>query len=163
MTYVKRSQNGFVLIIAMILMVVMSLFAVSGMRQAAMSEKIAGGYMDRNRAQQAAEQALLQGQTLLRANAVTCMETTCDNTNLVGLASAYNGSALPDTWSDANSVAVVLAAGQLTSAKYLINALTHADYAKTDCKPYSILGRGVGLNVSTVVLLQSIIYICPTD
>ncbi len=163
MIYSNENQKGFVLIVAMILLAVMSLFAVGGMRQASLAEKMAGNYLDRNRAKLSAEQALVQGQTLLRANAVTCLETACDNTGLVGVSSANATATLPAVWSDANSVAIVPAAGQLTSGKYLINALTHANFSKVDCRPYSIMGRGVGLNASSIVVLQTVVYICPTD
>lgn len=163
MIYHNRKQKGFVLVVAMILLAVMSLFAVGGMRQASLAEKMSGNYLDRNRAKLSAEQALIQGQTLLRANAVTCLESVCDNTGLVGASSAVASATLPSVWSDANSVAIITAAGQLTSGKFLINALTHANFSKVDCRPYSIMGRGVGLNANSIVVLQTVVYICPTD
>jgi len=163
MKYRYTKQSGFVLIVAMIILAVMSLFAAGGMGQATFGEKMSGNYLDRNRAQMAAEQALIQGQTLLRANAVTCLETVCDNSNLAGVAAANANATLPAAWSDANAVAIVTAAGQATTARYLINALTHVNFAKVNCKPYSIMGRGVGLNSNSVVLLQTVVYICPTD
>lgn len=163
MDQAKKKQDGFVLVVALILLAVMSLLAVNGMGLSTMGERMSGNYMERNRAQMAAEQALTQGQALLRANAVACLEAFCNNTNLLGTAAESSAQALPSVWSDANSVAVTVANGQLSSGKFLINALTHTDYAKVNCRAYSIMGRGVGLNLNSVVLLQTVAYICPTD
>jgi type IV pilus assembly protein PilX len=162
---VKSGQDGFVLIVAMILMVVMGIFAMGSMRSAAVGEKIAGGYRERNQAFMAAEQALAQGQALLRANAVTCLESVCDNTNLVGTAASYSGNSLPSTWpqGDTNTSTITVASGQTTSGRYLINALTNAAFAKVNCSPYSVMGRGVGINANDTVLLQTVVYICPAD
>lgn len=160
---VNAGQDGFVLIVAMIFMIVVSIFAVNSIRGATLGEKISGNYRERNQAFMAAEQAIAQGQALLRANAVTCLESVCDNTNLVGLAAAYNGASLPAAWSDTNSSNVSGGNGQPTSGKYLINALTNVAFAKTDCAAYSVMGKGFGINVNNTVLLQTVIYICPAD
>jgi type IV pilus assembly protein PilX len=160
---VKSGQDGFVLIVAMILMVVMGIFAMNSMRSATVGEKIAGNYRERNQAFMAAEQALAQGQALLRANAVTCLESVCDNTTLVGTAASYAGNTLPVTWSETNASAVGVVNGQSTSGKYLINALTNAAFAKSECAPYSVMGQGVGINANDTVLLQTVVYICSTD
>lgn len=159
----KAKQDGFVLIVAMILMVAMSIFALGSMRGATMGERILGNYRERNQAFLAAEQALTQGQALLRANATTCLETVCSNTSLAGTAAAYSGNTLPNTWSDTNAATATTATEQKTTAKFLVNALTNAAFAKVNCSPYSIMGRGVGLNSNTTVLLQTIVYICPAD
>lgn len=161
--HIKQGQDGFVLIVAMILMVVMGVFAMNSMRSATVGERLAGNYRERNQAFSAAEQAIAQGQALLRANAVTCMESVCDNTMVVGLAGTHSGTGLPTAWSETNASVVTTATNQGTSAKFLINALTDAAFAKTDCQPYSVMGRGVGLNSNDTVLLQTVVYICPTD
>jgi len=161
MQKIKSKENGFVLVIAMILLAVMSIVAITGMGLSTMGEKMAGNYMERNRAQLAAEQAITQAQTLLRDNAVTCLEAVCTSANLVGAGAEVTLNTLPSTWSDTNAFSIATAAGQTTTAKYLINALTHADFAKVDCRPYSIMGRGAGLNTNSTVVLQTIAYICP--
>lgn len=159
----KAGQDGFVLIVAMILMLVMSILAVSSVRGAAQGERVAGNYRERNQAFMAAEQALSQGQALLRANAVTCLESVCDNTNLAGLAAVHSGGSLPGTWSDTNSSNIGASGGQSTSGKFLINALTNVAFSKTDCAAYSVMGKGFGINTNNTVLLQTVVYICPAD
>jgi type IV pilus assembly protein PilX len=162
---VKSRQDGFVLIVAMILMVVMGIFAMGSMRSAAVGEKIAGGYRERNQAFMAAEQALARGQALLRDNAVTCLESVCDNTNLAGAAASYNGNSLPGTWPQDNTYTTTMTVNneQKTTGRFMINALTNAAFAKVNCAPYSVMGRGVGINANDTVLLQTVVYICPAD
>jgi len=159
----SKRQDGFVLIIAMILLVVLSLISIRGMSSASIGEKMSGSYRERSQAIAAAEQALLQGQVLLQANAVLCMDTVCDNTNLVGTAAATASANLPNAWSDTNSVSITTVVGQVSTGKYLINALTHANFSKVNCKPYSIMGRGQGANASSVAVLQTVAYVCPAD
>lgn len=158
-----KKNSGFILVVALLLLAAMSLIALAGMSTTTIGERMAGAYTDRSRAQLAAEQALTQGLGLLRANAVTCLENACDNTNLVGAAAQHTGAALPSAWSGTNSVAVTVAANQGTSANFLINYLSNAAFAKTDCRGYSVMGRGVGLNSASTVVLQTVTYICPTD
>lgn len=158
-----KHEKGFVLIVAMLLLAAISIVALGGMANTTLGERMAGSYSDRNRAQLAAEQALTQGLAFLRANSVTCLESACDNSNLAGAGAQHILATVPSAWTSTNSSAITLASGQGTNASYLINYLNNAAFAKTDCKPYSIMGRGVGLNAASVVVLQTIAYICPTD
>lgn len=158
-----QKQKGFVLIVCLLMLAAISIIALGGMASTTVGERIAGSYTDRSRAYLAAEQALTQGMAFLRANSVTCLENICDNTNLVGAAAQHASATLPSAWSNANSVSITLAANQGTSASYLINYLGDATYAKINCRPYSIMGRGVGLNSASAVILQTVAYICPTD
>lgn len=163
----QKKESGFVLIVSMILLVAVTLFVLSGMRLANVSEHMAGSSMDRGRAKLAAEQALTQGLALLQGAGSTCLESGCTYINLPGTAAEHTATTLPSSWSDANSTAITVAAGQLTSAKFLINWLSDASFTpgpkKDECKAYSIMGRGVGLNSASVVILQTIAYICPAD
>ena len=54
-------ERGFVLIISMLVLLVLTILVVNSVRNSVLGEKMAGNYMDRNRAMQAAEQALRQG------------------------------------------------------------------------------------------------------
>lgn len=158
-----KKNKGFILIVAMLLLAVMSIVALVAMSNTTVGERMAGAYTDRGRAQLAAEQALTQGVAFLRANSVTCLDTACDNTNMAGTAPLHAGAALPSAWTGANSVAITLAANQGTNASYLINYLSNAAFAQTNCRGYSVMGRGVGLNSASAVILQTVAYICPTD
>ena len=160
----KQKQQGFVLIVSLILLAVVTILVVSGMGVTTMSERMSGNHMDRNRAQAAAEQALTQGLALLQANGEVCL-TGCNSGNTIGTAAAITAATIPSEWTDLNSRAIVTASAQLTTASYLINWLNNAVFltGKTDCQAYSVMGKGTGLNSQSVVVLQTIAYVCPTD
>jgi type IV pilus assembly protein PilX len=163
----NKKQEGFVLVVALILLAIVSLLAANGMGVTTMNERMAGNYMDRGRAQAAAEQALTQAQDILRANADACLlgcTGAVTHGSITANISALTDSVLPATWVNTNKVEVTLAANQATRADYVINflnntAFTTASFA--DCKAYSIMGRGQGIDTSTFVILQTVAYVCP--
>jgi type IV pilus assembly protein PilX len=164
----KKNQEGFVLVVALVLLAIVSLLAVNGMGVTTMNERMAGNHMDRGRAYAAAEQALTQAQDFLRKHAEKCLAEGCvaektgpSNTTLEGTGAEEPGTALPSKWSDTNSATVTLAKDQDTRAKYLINWLSNAAFSKTDCQAYSIMGHGQGIAEKTVVILQTVAYVCP--
>jgi type IV pilus assembly protein PilX len=156
----SNTQNGFILIISLVLLVVVTILVVNGMRSTILNEKMSGNYMDRNRAYQAAEQALRQASALLQANADVCVNG-CTNSSVSGVGPVV--TLMPSTWSDTNSQATTLATGQLTSAKFLINQLPDLmlPSGKTSCKAYSLMGRGQGIDTRSVVILQTTAFVCP--
>lgn len=162
-----KKQNGFILIVALILLVTVTLLVLSGMRLANVSERMSGSSMDRGRAKMAAEQALTQGLALLQSAGTTCLDSGCTSANLPGAAAAHTGTSMPASWSETNASVVTIATGQLSSAKFLINWLSDASFTppptKNACRAYSIMGRGVGLSSASVVVLQTVAYICPAD
>lgn len=158
----RKKQEGFVLVVALILLAVVSLLAINGMGVTTMNERMAGNYMDRARAQMAAEQALTQAQDVLRNNADICLASGCTVANgFNGIGAEVTGTTLPSAWSDTNSFDATVASGQATTAKYLINWLSDSAFAQAGCKTYNIMGKGRGLNSSAVVVLQTVAYICP--
>jgi type IV pilus assembly protein PilX len=168
-----KKQGGFVLVVAMIVLAVVSLFAIQGMGMAGMSERLAGNYTDRARAMAAAEQAIAQAEALLQTNGVTCLQAGCTkaaNIGITGLTAAHATSTLPTMWpandseaANAALVSGVQGTGTGSTAKYLVTYLSDASFAKTDCQPYNIMARGVGLNSQSVVVLQTISYLCATE
>lgn len=161
-------QDGFVLIVALILLTTVSLLVLAGMRGSLLGERMAGNYMDRNLAKLAAEQALTQGLAKLQANSTTCFDTGCTSANVAGTGAALTATVLPSAWSDTNSVAVTVTSSQASSASYLINWLNNTTFTPTGsgrslCKAYSVMGKGVGKNTASVVVLQTVAYVCPTD
>lgn len=168
-----KKQNGFVLIISLVLLVVISLLVVNGMGLTIMGERMSGNQMDRTRAQMAAEQALTQGIAVLQANGDTCLADGCTGANLpnkgvtaVSAATAASAAASA-AWSDTNSFDVTTADGQATTAKYSITWQSDASFtpvgsSKVDCKAYTVFGRGVGLSSKSVVVLQTVAFVCPT-
>lgn len=155
-------QQGFVLIVALMLLVIVTILVVNGLRSTNLNEKMAGSYMDRNRANQAAEQAIRQGIALLQANAESCL-SGCTNNDIAGIGPVVTGTNLPSAWEDQYAVQAAPVNGQTNSAKYLINLLPDSQLPtdKADCKAYSIMGRGQGVDVRAVVILQTTTFLCP--
>lgn len=169
-----RQDGGFALIMAMIILFVLTILVVNAVRSSSMNEKMAGSYMERNRAMQAAEQALREGENRLMAldatNEPLCL-SGCE-VRLAGVDKATEPGALaipaswgekPTNWANAPDEIQATPAGQTTKASYKIvlldNSLRAAD--KDACKAYSIMGRGEGLDSRTEVFLQTIAYACP--
>ena len=73
----NKRQDGFVLIVALILLTTVSLLVLAGMRGGMLGERMSGNYMDRNLAKLAAEQALTQGLAKLQSNSTTCLDIGC--------------------------------------------------------------------------------------
>lgn len=160
-------QNGFVLIIAMIILAVMSILVINSVRNTTLGEKMAGSYMERTRAQQAAEQALRQGEAILVANGKMCFAGCAVSSSANVTNSTAAATALPAAWpaNDAGAVTVTTATGQVSSAKYVVNLLGSAFVPASPsvlntCKPYSIMGRGVGADTRSIVILQTVAFVC---
>lgn len=156
------NQRGMSLIVAMILLLALTILVLAATRSGILGERIAGNHMDRTRAYQAAEQALSQAKALLTTNGDTCV-TGCDSSATIPTGNFV--TAIPTAWSDTNAGTATLATGQGSSAKFLINRLSPSasfvPSGKTSCTPYSILARGQGLDSASVVVLQTIAYVCP--
>lgn len=170
----RKEQKGFVLIVALILLVAISLLVVNGMGLTSMGERMSGNQMDRTRAQMAAEQALTQGVAVLQTNGDLCLADGCTDVNLPGVGVTAASTATAATaaasaaWSDTGAVVAMLATAQATSAKYSITwqsdpTFTPVGSTKEACKGYSVMGRGVGLSTKSVVVLQTVAYVCPTE
>jgi type IV pilus assembly protein PilX len=65
-----KKQRGVALIVSLIMLLLMTLLAISSMNTTVLEEKMAGNYKDRNMAFQAAEAGLRAGETYLRTTPV---------------------------------------------------------------------------------------------
>jgi|GEM_PF-6411199 len=176
-----RKEGGFALIMVMLILFVLTILVINAVRGSIMNEQMAGGYMDRNRAMQAAEQALRVGEarlmTLNADNDPICLDG-CDVINGVATtpAAVPTGSAsLPGTWDTGGNqtdftIPTFNADGTPDTTKsltasykiiLLADALMPAGKVSANCKAYSLMGRGVGLDSRTVAVLQTIVYACP--
>lgn len=164
-------QKGFALIVSMLVLLVLTILVVNAVRNTSLNEKMAGNYMDRTRAQQAAEQALRQGEAAL-ANDLCSSSTGCRVSSLspvtVAIASVAAATTVPASWTSAGALDVVLYDAsnsikqQLSSAQLNVTLLadTFLPTGKAGCKPYSLMGRGVGLDTRAVVVLQTVAFVC---
>jgi len=121
--------------------------------------------MDRNRATQAAEQALRQGQELLLTNGELCLAGCSVSAGAVS--SSVAKSPMPSVWpGDVGATTVTIATGQGTSASFQVAQLEDAlcapdkDCTGGLCRGYSIIGRGIGLDTRTSVVLQTVAHVC---
>lgn len=154
-------QRGFALIVSMLILLVLTILVINAVRNTSLNEKMAGNYMDRTRAQQAAEQALRQAEALLVANGDTCVTGCAVNAGAV-VASSVHVTAMPSTWSDAGATTMALATDQHTSGKFLVAQLADVflPAGKAGCKAYSLIGRGQGFDSRAVVVLQTVAFVC---
>lgn len=163
MSYSNRRQNGAVLIVALIMMVLLTIIGVTGTNVTSLEEKMAGNMRDRNLAFQAAESALQAGEIWLSNNTFTCNKqsgryiprnkTNCN----VGTVTEEVWEGIG--WDNQDSV---LYAGDLSNLsanpRYIIEDLgcLPAPAACPGKHNYRITARATGGTADTVVLLQSI-------
>jgi type IV pilus assembly protein PilX len=169
-----RKDGGFAMIMAMIILFVLTILVVNAVRGSSLSEQMAGSYMDRNRAMQAAEQALREGETKLMTLNTATNDPICLDPQ--GCKVAADGSVtliatqvttMPGSWdATADKTQITQVTDQATNAWYQIAFLAPAlmDPTKvTDgCMAYSIMGKGQGIDTRTEVILQTVAYVCPT-
>lgn len=158
---IPRAEKGFALVVSMLILLVLTILVVNSVRNTALNEKMAGNYMDRTNALQAAEQALRQGEAILAKNGDTCVSGCSVSAGTVD-PSTVEVASQPAEWSDVGATSATAASNQKTSGKYQIKLLTDASLpsGKAGCKAYSIMGRGQGLDSRSVVVLQTIAFVC---
>jgi type IV pilus assembly protein PilX len=139
------AQRGVTLIITLVMLVVVTLIAVSGLRSTTMNERMAGNTRDRQRAFQAAEAAVR-----------TCL-SQLDNNNYLGLKSPPAAAGTIPLWEDSanwsntKSTAVSLSgtgAGVSADPRCLVETLGTLGSLR-------VTGRAVGGATDTVVMLQA--------
>lgn len=153
-------ENGFALIFSMLTLLLLTIIVVSSVRTTTMNEQMAGSYMDRNRAYQAAELAIRQGQARLSTNADTCLLGCVVTSATDPLASGVDTpNTLPDSFTGNTEITATNAG---TAGTYRIRQLndTYLPSGKVGCKAYSIMGQGKGVDSRTVVVLQTVAFMC---
>lgn len=153
----QTRQNGMVLVISLILLLVMTLLAIASMQDSTLQERIAGNAHNQQSAFQSAEAALRTGERYLQGSAIGPF----DNTN--GL---YDSTLAPLDWRNAASWITDSSITQTAqSPQYLIELLPadaqeletlEAAVTVPDTRLYRITARGFGLTTDSVVILQSI-------
>lgn len=170
----STQQQGFALLVSMLVLLLLTIFVVNAVRNSMLQEKMSGSYMDRNRALQVAEQAMRQAESILAKNAQACLDQYesfgCTVTGTlpnptIAMATGNGATSLPATWTDTNAVSATLTSAQSSAgqtAKFVVTWLApgFVPADKSTCKAYSIMGRGTGIQSTTVVVLQSVAYVC---
>jgi type IV pilus assembly protein PilX len=159
MTYPKDSfpqqQHGAVLVVALIMLMLLSLLALSSVRSSTMEEKMAGNTRDRNKAFQAAEAAVRHCVNQVRLNPVTIA------TVAPAAPTAKPVWEIAGVWSGANSVEVPFVTNTPHTNLYAnprcvvenLNQTTPPSAAPI--KNFRITGWAVGGSSDTTVVLQA--------
>jgi type IV pilus assembly protein PilX len=153
--YSPRAQHGAVLVVALIMLMLLSLVALSAVRSSTMDEKMVGNTRDRNKAFQAAEAAVRHCVNQVRANPVTIatVAPAAPTTTPVW--------AVAGVWSGANSVEVPFLANPPHTNLYAnprcivenLNQTTPPTAALI--KNFRITAWAVGGSSDTAVILQA--------
>jgi type IV pilus assembly protein PilX len=139
----RSAQRGVTLIITLVMLVVITLIAISGIRSTTLNERMAGNSRDRQRAFQAAEAAVR-----------SCLKQLDSNTYGGTRSTPATSGATPlwevdSNWSGANSTEVaVTGAGLNANPRCLVENLGAFG-------SYRVTGRAVGGSADTVVMLQA--------
>jgi len=176
----KRSQQGAVLAVSLILLVLITLLGLSGIRTVSLEEKMAANSYDRNIAFQSAEAALREGEQYVETNKPIPTYTDADNTACPAVAVAINNCAagicpVPDVncasrwdsasgftaWTNYTGSNLGALAGTVPQyfAEYIGGNFDCADGGPSDpknCKRYRVTARSNPSADRASVMLQSI-------
>ena len=169
----RSQEKGFALIFTMLILILLTVVVISSVKTTTSGERTSGSYMDRTRAFQAAEQALVQGKALLMDNADVCVAGCIVGASKVVSASASLGDrvgfSVASDWDGSAAVANDATLTGTGSAQFKIALLSDTDLRnpddptgtpRTNCTPYSILGQGEGM-AGGEVRLQTVVWLCP--
>lgn len=165
----RYRQNGAVLVVSLILLLVVTMIAVSSMQGTMLEEKMAGNTLDRNLAFQSAESAIREAE--IGIEAVASLGNLDGTAGLFGLTDAEPEATYATTWSDANNHVVTNASyGAYQAPQYFIKhfttvvgtegALNMSGYGDNkgsgDVSVFKITARGTGGNAdSAEVILRT--------
>jgi len=163
-------QDGGVLVVSLLILLVMTFIGVTGMQVTSLEEKMAGNMRDRNLAFQAAESALRTGESALsqatlptfncsnglyRANNIDCDDSTSETASVwdaVNWSSSQvvtlNNLTLADIAADPAYIIEELLAVPETGVSLEAGVPSEANY-------YRVTARGVGGTENAIVMVQS--------
>jgi len=156
-----RSQQGVVLVVSLVILLVMTLIGISAMRVTGLEEKMAGNSRNMNIAFQSAESALREAEKALATGTLPVFN---------GMNGYYKATSPQKwesiAWSDATKVVGYTGdtlSGVKTKPAYIIeelSALTRSGTIEAGVPGvshyYRITARGTGSDDNSVVLLQSV-------
>ena len=165
----RNGQRGAVLIVSLVMLLVITLIAVSSMQGTVLEEKMAGNTKDRNLAFQTTESGIREAENYIES--VVSLGAFSGTGGLYGFASAQPYYAGSTTWSDpANHVVAGSDYGSYEAPKYYIKhfttvkgtegAMNMSGYGDNkgsgDVSIFLITGRGTGASAdSAEVILRS--------
>ncbi|VWX62447.1 Pilus assembly protein PilX [Burkholderiales bacterium 8X] len=170
----RRPARGFVLVVCLLMLVVMSLLSVGVFRAANNQERLAGNTREKQRALQAAESALQYAEDWLRTNPSVVSGTTCagvvDFTAAGGMRICTAAIATPTVvpWTVGTkylpSYMTVAAGGGLTSTgdvNYAAQPMFHIQALGSSPGGsgllYKVTALGHGGDIATVAVIESVL------
>jgi type IV pilus assembly protein PilX len=159
-----KAQQGVVLIVSLILLLLMTLIGTTGMQVTSLEEKMAGNMRDRNLAFQAAESALAAGEYYLE-NVITIPSSFCSKANgrYDHITAACTAIAFPIweniNWDNNDSTLYNGVLSHLSAnPRYIIEDMgcLPPPAACPGIHNYRITARASGGSTDTVVILQTI-------
>jgi len=158
-----KKQNGIALVVSLIMLLLMTLLAVSSMKSTVLEEKMAGNYKDRITAFQAGEAALRAGENYLRT---TMVLPIFDGTT----AGLYQPTTAGDArwelvnWANIGEVAAYIGLSEVAvQPNYIIEELQPVAEpggsleagTALENRFYRVTGQAVGGTETALVILQS--------
>ncbi|HDY86393.1 hypothetical protein LCGC14_0553940 [marine sediment metagenome] len=155
-------QQGVVLVISLIMLLIMTILAISSMSTTILEEKMSGNFKDRNMAFQAAEAGLRAGESYLRTTPVLPV--------FDGSGGLYLPTTLglprwkPDNWASINSREYICTlSGVTTAPRYIIEELLPVNEpggsleagVAAESRYYRITSKAFGGTESSFVMLQT--------
>lgn len=165
----KRSQEGVVLIVGLIMVLLLSIIALAAMRGSGLQEAMMGNTRDRNIAFQAAEAGLTAGEAVVNEDLVA-VAPSCPSAGICSgdLDATPSQSVLyfdDDAWTDKTVLTTSMALPTKSQPQYIVEelALYRPDDGSsvdgiggvTQIVPYRITSKGVGLTKESTAILQS--------
>lgn len=168
---IPHFQNGVVLLISLIMLVVLTLIAVVGMKSSIMQEKLAASAMDQSIAFQAAESGLRDAEMYINKSVTTAsgFSNTCaDGLCLPSTTAISNWEAIEDWGTSAIPIIFGTRTGATQIAdvarqpRYIIELMQsdlpscEGESTNSSCgTPYRITSMGWGRRSTTAIMLQS--------
>ncbi len=167
---IKQKQQGVVLVISLIMLLVMTLIGITGMNTTILEEKMAGNFRDKGIAFQAAESALKTAELILSPTGET---TACLKTTLLTGAAVANCTISPaglhtsaPAWEDLDwsAAAADIATDAILSGNYIIVELATINESDGSLETgtaseytyYRITSQAKGGTNTSIAMLQTI-------
>ena len=167
----SHKQRGWVLVIGLVVLVMLSIIAIALMRTTLLEEKMAGATRDINLSFEAAETALRDAEAFIESQSDDSLFTTTSAGIYAQGTELDNSEPNPfdNTWDNDNSRILATApTGVTTAPRYMIKkvgesgdegSLNLGGYGETDLTQKSVIfritARGTGGNDSTQTILRS--------
>jgi len=127
-----NKQQGAVLIVSLIMLLIMTIIGLSAMQSTTLEEKMAGNYRNSNIAFQAAEDALRDSEKDIACNTTSCTSRTAPISGLTNFdASCTNGLCagwMPSIWTDTAKIGHAINYGAKTGAAAIAGVSSPPQY-----------------------------------